>query len=72
MRKKDFLSKVYIALNECAESIYWLDLLHDTDYFTDIEYQSMLDDCNEMRKMLSSTTKTMNTQLSAGGNENVR
>jgi four helix bundle protein len=61
--EKDFLSKVYIALKECAETIYWLDLLFETDYLTKNEYDSILSDCEEMRKMLSATTKTMNSKL---------
>ena len=59
--KKDFLSKIYIALKECSETLYWLDLLHDTDYLRDSEYLSMKADCEEIRKMLSSTTKTLTT-----------
>ena len=33
--KKDFLAKVYIALKECNETLYWLDLLHETGYLTE-------------------------------------
>ena len=62
---KDFISKIYIALKECAETIYWLDLLFDTDYLLDGEYTSMKNDCEEIRKMLSSTTKTMNSKLNS-------
>lgn len=61
--KKDFVAKIYIALKECAETIYWLDLLFDTDYLSNEEYQSMIADCEELRKMLSSTTKTLNSTL---------
>lgn len=61
--EKDFLSKIYIALKECAETIYWLDLLAETDYLTGDEYKSIYADCEELRKMLSSTTKTMNSKL---------
>ena len=57
--KKDFLSKVYIALKECVETIYWLDLLSETDYITKEQYESLMSDCEELRKMLSSTTKTI-------------
>ena len=32
--EKDFLSKIYIALKECVETNYWLDLLFDTDYLS--------------------------------------
>ena len=61
--KKDFLAKIYISLKECAETIYWLDLLFETDYLTAKEYESIKNDCEEIRKMLSSTTKTLNSQL---------
>ena len=57
--KKDFLSKIYIALKECSETQYWLELLYRTDYLTEEMYHSMQQDCEELRKMLSSTTKTI-------------
>lgn len=57
--KKDFLSKLYIALKECLETLYWLDLLYDTEYLTEEQYNSMKKDCEEMRKMMSASTKTM-------------
>ena len=61
--EKDFLSKIYIALKESVETIYWLDLLFETDYLSEIEYKSIKGDCEELRKMMSSTTKTMNSKL---------
>lgn len=61
--KKDFLSKIYIALKECMETKYWLELLHETNYLTDIQYASIIADCEEIRKMLSSTTKTLSDEL---------
>ncbi len=57
--KNDFLSKMYIAFKECAETEYWIELLHDSEYLTDNEFKSMIADCEEIRKMLSSITKTM-------------
>ena len=32
--KKDFLAIIYIALKECAETLYWLELLQETDYLS--------------------------------------
>lgn len=61
--KKDFLSKVYIALKECSETLYWLDLLHETDYLTDKQFESMYNDCLELLKMLKATTKTTSERL---------
>ena len=61
--KKDFLSKIYIALKECNETLYWLDLLQETGYLNPDEYLSIKSDCEEIRKMLSSTTKTLVSSL---------
>lgn len=57
--RKDFLAKLYIALRECAETLYWLELLYSCDYFTQSEYQSLYADCEELRKLLSSITKSV-------------
>lgn len=56
--EKDFLSKMYIAFKECAETQYWLEILHDTSLLNEKEYQSIVTDCNELRKLLSSITMT--------------
>ncbi len=57
--RKDFQAKVYIALKECSETQYWLELLKETDYLTKEQYNSLNNDCEEIRRMLSSTTKTL-------------
>lgn len=56
--QKDFLNKMQIAFKECAETIYWIELLYQTDYLTQKEYDSISLDCNEIKKILSSITKT--------------
>ncbi len=61
--KNDFLAKVYIALKECMETKYWLELLYETAYLKEQEFQSMYADCEELRKMLSATTKTLRSAL---------
>ena len=58
MSEKDFLAKIYIAFKECSESMYWLDLLNETAYLNEQEYHSIYADCEELRKLLSSITKT--------------
>ena len=57
--RKDFLAKMYIAFKECNESLYWLDLLHDTNYLSESEYASIHMDCMQLHKMLASITKTI-------------
>ena len=63
--RRDFLAKLYIALKECGETLYWLDLLKETDYLTQEQYDSLCRDGEELRKMLSSSTKTLNESLHA-------
>ncbi len=63
--KKDFLSKLHIAFKECVETQYWLELLVSTDYLSEQEFQSINDDCVELRKLLSSITKTTAENLKA-------
>lgn len=59
MSENDFLSKIYIALKECNETLYWLDLLAETDYINEKQFKSIQEDCNEIKKILMATTKTV-------------
>ena len=56
--RKDFLNKLYIALKECAETLYWLELLASCGYISQSEYESLFHDCDELRRILSSSTKS--------------
>ncbi|MFI3244335.1 MAG: four helix bundle protein [Akkermansia sp.] len=56
--RKDFQAKMYIALKECAETFYWLELLERTDYLSQSEYMSIANDCAELKRILSSITKS--------------
>lgn len=59
--KKDFVSKMNIALKEAAESEYWLELLYETEYLTKAEFESIASDCGELNRLLISIVKTSNT-----------
>ncbi|MDR1683236.1 MAG: four helix bundle protein [Candidatus Symbiothrix sp.] len=63
--EKDFLSKIYIALKECSETVYWLDLLLEVKYLTELEYNSIHEEALELLKMLKATTKTMAKKLNS-------
>lgn len=54
----DFINKLHIALKECNETIYWLNLLHDTDFISDIEFESIAKDSKELLALLISSIKT--------------
>lgn len=56
--KPDFYSKMNIALKECSETEYWLELLHESDYINDEQFVSIYGDCKEIIKILMAITKT--------------
>ena len=60
--RNDFLSKIYIALKETNETIYWLELLSQTDYLSQKQFDSLFSDANELKRMLTATTKTMKSR----------
>ena len=61
--KKDFLMKMNIALKECTETKYWIDLLSATDYINQEQKDSIIYDCIELEKLLSSIVKTTSDSL---------
>jgi four helix bundle protein len=61
--KKEFLVKVKISLKECAESEYWLDLLKETNLITPTEYNSIINDCKELLRLLISISKTTTNKI---------
>lgn len=56
---KDFISKFEIALKECYESEYWLELLYETGYIDKDKYSKMQNSCGAIRRMLISTIRTL-------------
>ena len=55
----DFLTKLNIALKEAAETEYWLELLYETDYLTNEQFESINADCREINKMLISAVRSL-------------
>lgn len=51
----DFIAKLQIALKECSETEYWLELLLESGYYSD---PALLNKCVEIKKMLISSLKT--------------
>ena len=48
--KPDFVSKISIALKEASETKYWIKLLGATEYLSENQTKSILDDCVEIEK----------------------
>lgn len=61
--KKDFLMKMNIALKECSETKYWIELLYATEYINKKMKQSIYEDCVELEKLLTSIVKTTNEAI---------
>ena len=55
---KDFISKFEIALKECNESEYWLELLYETNAICETEFKKLQGACIELRRMLVATVTT--------------
>ena len=56
--KADFISKMQIALKETAETEYWIRLLILSEYISDNEGNSLLNDCMEIKRILISSLNT--------------
>lgn len=55
--RNDFVSKLYISLKESNETLYWLRLLYNTRYLSEIQFKSVYADCEELKRILMSVTK---------------
>ena len=67
--KGEFAYKMSIALKECSESYYWIELLYRTDYLTERQYASMMNDCLELKKLLTIIIKTARRNMRNGGSD---
>ena len=62
--KKDFISKMSIASKEARETNYWLRLLRDSDLCKKIDFSNLINDSEELIKILTSIVKTSQKQNS--------
>ncbi len=53
--KADFIAKLQIALKECSETEYWIELLLESGYYND---KSLLDKCTEVKRILIASINT--------------
>lgn len=57
--KKDFYAKLTISYKEARESKYWLRLLTDTNYLEKEKSKTLINDCEELLKIIGSIQKTI-------------
>ncbi|MGX8705981.1 MAG: four helix bundle protein [bacterium] len=67
--RNDFLYKMSTALKECSETRYWIELLYQTDYLTVVQYQSLMADCRELQRLLTSIVKSTRHNARPGGSD---
>lgn len=56
--KKDFVSKLEIALKEASETGYWLELLYRTNYIDEQSYKLLSAKCTSLRVILIASCRT--------------
>ena len=63
--EKDFISKMSIAYKETRETHYWLRLMRDTEIIEEKPINSLINDCEELLKILGTILKTMKNKTNS-------
>lgn len=61
--KADFIHKLTISLKEANETKYWFNLLKDTDYINDSQFNNLSEPCLELIRILVASIKTTKSNL---------
>ena len=61
--KKDFISKMEIALKEASETGYWLELLYRTNYIDEQTHKNLSEQCTTIRVILIASCKTAKSNM---------
>ncbi len=61
--KTDFIHKMSISQKEINETIYWMELLKETDYLSEKQFESINEDAVELIKLITSSIKTAKQNL---------
>lgn len=57
--KKDFVSKISVAYKESRETLFWIKLLKESNYLNQKQSDSLINDCEEIVKIITKIQKTM-------------
>ncbi|MBQ8583062.1 MAG: four helix bundle protein [Clostridia bacterium] len=60
--KADFISKLHVALKECYETEYWLELFVKANIVEEEKVKNLLHSCGELRRMLVSSITTLKSK----------
>lgn len=61
--KNDFKHKMGIAQKEINETLYWLELLKETDYLSNEQFESIHNDAVEIIKLITSIIKSVKANI---------
>jgi four helix bundle protein len=61
--KRDFINKLLISLKEARETEFWLRLLKESEILNSKEFESLIKDCDELERILTSSIKTAKNNL---------
>jgi len=61
--KVDFIAKMNISLKEASESEYWLELLKETEYISNSQFESIICDCIEIIKIITSIINSAKVKI---------
>ena len=61
--KMDFIHKYAIAQKECNQTLYWLELLKETDYLSPQQYESISQEAEELMKLITASIITAKKSL---------
>lgn len=61
--QKDFVAKLNISYKEARETHYWLRLLKDTDYIDTAMFDSLIEDCESILKILFKIIETSRSNM---------
>ena len=66
--KADFVNKLQIALRECYETEYWIDMLYSSNCISENIAKELLNDCGIIRRMLVKSINTVKDNIVAERN----
>ncbi|GHV88464.1 hypothetical protein AGMMS50267_08240 [Spirochaetia bacterium] len=70
INKNEYLTRLYSALQDCAETKYWLDVLNASGVLTEFEYNSHTQDCDTLQNMFLLAIKSLRAAINPGAAAN--
>jgi len=66
LNKNEQITRVHMALQNCAEAKYWLELLNETGCLTEFEFNDILSTCDEIGKLVIAQIRALKAEIAQG------